>query len=131
MKLLKALSVFVALFVAGCQISNPNRNCCDQCQVCGRNPGQRFGRGQGKGPGPGRMNRPTFNEVDVNKDGKISQEELSSFRAEKMREKAKEGRRLRNAGQAPSFKMLDKNGDGVLTSDEFPPAMPAGRGRRM
>ncbi|MCB0391454.1 MAG: EF-hand domain-containing protein [Bdellovibrionales bacterium] len=125
MKIINIFSVIAALFLVGCQTASSNNNCCPQCQPCGRGGG--FGNQMGKGPRG--MNRPTFEEVDKNKDGKITQEELNAFRADRMAKRAGEGRRLKNAGTSPSFEVLDKNKDGVLTNDEYPPAMPAGRGR--
>ncbi len=77
---------------------------------------------QGAGPGQGRggmQNRPTFASYDLNGDGKITQDEFNTARAERMKKRAAEGRQLRNAGNAPTFESLDTNGDNVLTPDEF------------
>jgi hypothetical protein len=70
------------------------------------------------GMGTGR-NMPTFEEYDLNNDGKITQSELEEARAKRMSDKAKEGKMLRNAGNAPAFSEMDKNNDGSLTREEF------------
>lgn len=64
-------------------------------------------------------NMPTFEEYDLNNDGKITQNELEEARAKRMSEKAKEGKMLRNAGNAPAFSQMDKNNDGSLNREEF------------
>ncbi|MCB0421027.1 MAG: EF-hand domain-containing protein [Bdellovibrionales bacterium] len=79
------------------------------------------GRGRRKMRG-GMVMRPQFQDVDKNKDGKISSQELGEFRAARMNERAKEGRRMQNAGKALSFEELDLNKDGSLSPNEFPPA---------
>lgn len=84
-------------------------------------PGRSWGRGMGMRQ---KMMRPTFEEADANKDGKITDEELNKFRAQRQVERAKEGRMMRNADKALSFKELDKNNDGALTPGEYPPPWP-------
>lgn len=63
--------------------------------------------------------QPTFEEYDLNSDGKITQSELDEARAKRMSQKAKEGKMLRNAGKAPAFSDMDKNKDGSLSPEEF------------
>ena len=84
------------------------------------------GRGmeQGRGMGMGMrqncmMNQPTFTEYDINNDGAITQKELEEARSKRMSQKAKEGKMLRNAGNAPAFATMDKNNDGILNQEEF------------
>jgi Ca2+-binding EF-hand superfamily protein len=85
------------------------------------------GMGQGKGMGQGMRgggqnsmkNLPTFEQYDLNNDGKITQSELEEARAKRMSQKAKEGKMLRNAGNAPAFTDMDKNNDGSLNQEEF------------
>lgn len=72
----------------------------------------------GKGSYCTRM-QPTFEEYDLNSDGKITQSELEEARAKRMSQKAKEGKMLRNAGKAPAFADMDKNNDGALNKEEF------------
>ncbi len=63
--------------------------------------------------------QPTFEEYDLNNDGKITQNELEEARAKRMSKKAKEGKMLRNAKYAPAFADMDKNKDGSLNKEEF------------
>jgi Ca2+-binding EF-hand superfamily protein len=79
---------------------------------------------QGRGMGMGlRQNcikdQPTFAEYDLNNDGAITQKELEAAREKRMNQKAKEGKMLRNAGNAPAFATMDKNNDGILNQEEF------------
>ena len=81
-------------------------------------------RGMGKGMMGGgqncmKKNLPTFAQYDLNNDGKITQSELEEARAKRMSQKAKEGKMLRNAGNAPAFVDMDKNKDGSLNQEEF------------
>ena len=63
--------------------------------------------------------QPTFDQYDLNNDGKITPKELEEARAKRMSQKAKEGKMLRNAGKAPAFADMDKNKDGSLNQEEF------------
>jgi len=63
--------------------------------------------------------RPSFEQVDTNKDGKVSQEEFSMFQAAQMEKNANAGKALRNAGSAPQFEEIDTNKDGSLSADEM------------
>ena len=86
-----------------------------------------MGQGKGMGQGQGMMgggqncmkNLPTFEQYDLNNDGKITQSELEEARAKRMSQKAKDGKMLRNAGNAPAFTDMDKNNDGSLNQEEF------------
>jgi len=64
-------------------------------------------------------NQPQFSEIDTDKNAKISEEEFLSFRKERMAEKAKNGRRMRNAKNAPTFSDLDSDKSGDLSEEEF------------
>ncbi len=80
---------------------------------------QKTGMGKmGKGNYCTRM-QPTFEEYDLNSDGKITQSEFEEARAKRMKQKAEEGKMLRNAGKAPAFSDMDKNNDGALNKEEF------------
>lgn len=82
--------------------------------------GQGQGMGQGMGMGQNcMMNQPEFAEFDLNNDGGITQKELEEARAKRMDQKAKEGKMLRNAGNAPAFATMDKNNDGIINQEEF------------
>ena len=63
--------------------------------------------------------QPTFAQYDLNNDGKITPSELEEARAKRMAQKAKEGKMLRNAKNAPAFTDMDKNKDGSLDQEEF------------
>lgn len=54
----------------------------------------------GHGYGPRGLDRPSFVELDVNKDGKLGRDEMAAFGASK-------------------FNEADTNGDGVLSKDEL------------
>ncbi len=82
--------------------------------------GQGMGMNKGQGTGQNCMkNLPTFEQYDLNNDGKITQNELEEAREKRMNQKAKEGKMLRNAGKAPAFTDMDKNKDGSLNQEEF------------
>ena len=70
-------------------------------------------------PGFGPPQLPTFEETDANKDGFVTEDEMNTFRAHRMAQRAKEGRPMRNAGMAPDFKMMDANKDGKLSKEEY------------
>lgn len=81
------------------------------------------GMGQGKSMkdmGSKCMNKqPTFEEIDLNNDGKIVQSELEEARAKRMAQKNAEGKMLMNTKNAPAFTDMDKNKDGSLDKEEF------------
>ena len=66
-----------------------------------------------------RPSPPTFEQIDSDGDGFISEEELVTFRAARMKERAEAGHKMRGAANAPSFGDIDSNGDGKLDRDEF------------
>jgi len=61
----------------------------------------------------------TFSAIDKDSDGKITQSELDSARADRMAERSSEGKALRNAENAPSLATIDTNGDGTIDPTEF------------
>ena len=77
---------------------------------------QATGAGQGAVQG---ASAPTFAELDLNGDGKISAEELDAARSARMSARAADGKLLKNADNAPAFSTLDKNGDGFIDASEF------------
>jgi hypothetical protein len=56
---------------------------------------------------------------DKDGNGTVSEEEFNTGRAERMAERAKEGRPMRNAGKGPQFSDIDANSDGEATIEEF------------
>lgn len=91
-------------------------------QGMGPGAGQGMGQGQGMaaGQGMGRgMNRPDFADFDTNRDGSISQDELNQYRSDKLEQRAKEGRMMRNASKAQAFGDMDTNKDGKIDATEF------------
>lgn len=60
-----------------------------------------------------------FSAFDQDGSGFITQEEFDTVRAQRMADKAAEGRPMRGAASAPSFSEFDKNADGQLNQDEL------------
>jgi hypothetical protein len=75
-------------------------------------------QGMGQGMKGGR-NMPTFSDIDANGDGKVSEQELNEFRAERMSKMAAEGRQMKHAGDMPTFADIDTDGDGFINEQEF------------
>lgn len=67
----------------------------------------------------GKHQCPTYSDLDANADNAVSAEELYSFRAKRMAERAEAGHKMKNARNAPSFEDLDLDGDGNLSAAEF------------
>jgi Ca2+-binding EF-hand superfamily protein len=70
------------------------------------------GEGHGHGPAP-------FSDFDVDGNGSISEAEFNSMREQRMAARAAEGRKMRCATEAPSFKDIDTNADGQLNPEEL------------
>ncbi|GEM_PF-458465 len=69
-------------------------------------------------PGAG-WNAPSFQDFDLNGDGRITADEFNQAQAKRMSERAAAGYPMRGAASAPSFEMIDANQDGVVTPAEF------------
>jgi hypothetical protein len=78
--------------------------------------GKGHGHGHGKGMG---HNMPVLADIDSDGDGLISEDELNTFRGERMAKMAQEGRQMKHAGDMPSFQDIDKDGDGSISEAEF------------
>jgi hypothetical protein len=65
------------------------------------------------------MNRPAFTDCDLNGDGKITEDEFSKARSQRIAKRAKEGRQMKNLANAPSFDDIDTDDDGAISRDEF------------
>ena len=89
----------------------------------GRFRGMKGGCGQpGKGAdgGRGRGRRaPDFTVFDLNKDGIVTEAELTEARAKRQAERDAAGYAMRKQADAPAFAEMDANGDGKLTPEEF------------
>jgi hypothetical protein len=68
-------------------------------------------------PGPGAM--PAFADFDLNRDGKITEEEFNEARAARIAERAQQGYPMRGLANAASFADIDTNHDGTLSPAEF------------
>jgi len=66
-----------------------------------------------------RQTPPTFESIDTDGDGKITQAELDSARASKIQANSDAGRLLQNINSAPNLTIIDTNKDGVIDSSEF------------
>ena len=86
------------------------------CKGSGK--GQMKGHGGGHGKGMGH-NMPVLADIDSDGDGFISEDELNSFRGERMAKMAQEGRQMKHAGGMPSFQDIDTDGDGRISEAEF------------
>lgn len=68
-------------------------------------------------PGPGPM--PSFSDFDLNKDGRITEEEFNEARAARIADRAQKGYPMRGMASAASFADIDTNRDGTLSPAEF------------
>jgi hypothetical protein len=68
------------------------------------------------GPGSG---PPTFAEFDLDGDGQLTEAEFYQARAQRIAERAAEGRQMKHLADAPSFTDLDIDANGVVDPAEF------------
>lgn len=69
---------------------------------------------QGKG-----RNIPTFESYDLNADGHLTQNEMNEARAKRMKEKASQGKLLRNSANQTKFSDIDIDGNSKVSKQEF------------
>jgi hypothetical protein len=119
-----AVMVFMLPVNLQAQDSNENEVTAGQANVEQVSPckesekGQMKGKGCGHGKGKGH-NMPMLVDIDSDGDGFINENELNSFRGERMAKMAQEGRQMKHAGDMPSFQDIDKDGDGRISAAEF------------
>jgi Ca2+-binding EF-hand superfamily protein len=64
-------------------------------------------------------NMPAFADFDLNSDGKITEEEFTKARSERIAKRAQEGRQMKNLANAPSFDDIDVDDNGGIDAAEF------------
>jgi Ca2+-binding EF-hand superfamily protein len=62
---------------------------------------------------------PSFADFDLNKDGRITEEEFNEARAARIADRAQKGYPMRGMGNAATFADIDTNRDGTLSPAEF------------
>ncbi|MGV8892336.1 MAG: hypothetical protein ACOH2K_05235 [Burkholderiaceae bacterium] len=78
--------------------------------------------GCGMGPGGGgavQVAMPSFSEFDLNKNGKITEDEFNEARAARITDRAQQGYQMRGLANASSFADIDNNHDGAISPAEF------------
>jgi Ca2+-binding EF-hand superfamily protein len=63
--------------------------------------------------------QPTFNQFDLNGDGKITRSELSQVQSERIAQRKDGGRQVKNASRAQIFEKLDADDNGSISREEF------------
>lgn len=69
--------------------------------------------------GGGFRGPPSYEAMDLNSDGRVTQDEMTQFRTERRKARAEQGYPMRNAASAPSFAQIDTNGDGYVSRAEI------------
>jgi len=65
------------------------------------------------------QNRHSFGEFDIDGNGRVTKSEFESTQQKNMIANANAGKQMRNAGNAPTFDMVDTNKDGYIDMQEF------------
>jgi hypothetical protein len=65
------------------------------------------------------VNAQTFASIDTDGDGKITQAELDTARANRIKANTDAGKLLQNVSNAPTLSNIDTNGDGAIDANEF------------
>ncbi len=60
----------------------------------------------------------SFSSYDTDGDNRVSKDEFYAARNDRIADRAKQGRMMKNLGNAPSFEQFDRDGDGYLTELE-------------
>ena len=61
----------------------------------------------------------SFEVMDLDGNGVVTQAEHAQVRAERQRVRSRQGFPMRNAGNAPPFEQIDRDGSGALDRDEL------------
>lgn len=83
------------------------------------NRASQMGNNQRGKPSGMRGYRPTFQDFDLNDDGYLTENEMLEVRAKRQKEKASQGKMLRNSANASKFSDIDLNNDGKVSKQEF------------
>ncbi len=79
-----------------------------------------MGNSPGAGAGAGMQGTmPSFSEFDLNKDGKITEEEFTDARTARITKRLQEGYQMRGLANASSFADIDTNHDSAISPEEF------------
>jgi len=65
------------------------------------------------------QNMSSFSDFDVDANGKVTQSEFENLQQKKMIANANAGKLMKNAGNVPTFSMVDANKDGFIDVNEF------------
>lgn len=86
----------------------------------GMGAGTGSGAGQGAGMGRGMgMNRPSFEDFDLDGNGTLTEKEFYEARAKRIAERSQQGYPMRNLSSAPAFSAIDLDGNGLVDAQEF------------
>jgi len=72
---------------------------------------------------------PSFSDFDTDQNGFVTEEELNTFRAQRMAAMAEAGKPMKGAKSMPDFNDIDTDGDGMLTAVELTAAQQAHRAK--
>ncbi|WP_207561421.1 EF-hand domain-containing protein [Sulfurimonas aquatica] len=64
-------------------------------------------------------NMPIFESYDLNRDGYLTENEMSQARAKRIEQKVSQGKLLRNSANQTKFANIDTNNDGKVSKQEF------------
>lgn len=96
--------------------------------------GMKGGMQGGTRPGPtgaGHGEMPTFADFDLNADGRVTEQEFNDARAERMKQRAQEGRMMRGMADGCAYAEIDTNSDGTVSPEEFAAHQAARRDTQM
>ncbi len=77
------------------------------------------------------QNSHSFGEFDADGNGRVTKSEFENAQQKNMIANANAGKQMRNAGNAPTFDMVDTNKDGFMDMQEFQVQLQKNMQRRM